>query len=96
MMRGIDITNMRFGRLVATSFYGHAKDGALLWLCKCDCGNEKIIRSKSLRLGLTRSCGCLSLEAFLKNKNGGVKKGTLRGPYRTPHHTGIYAYLNNP
>jgi len=29
------------------------------WLCKCECGNEKIIRGADLKRGMTRSCGCL-------------------------------------
>lgn len=28
------------------------------YLCRCECGNEKIIRAGSLRSGLTTSCGC--------------------------------------
>jgi len=30
------------------------------WVCKCDCGNEKIVRSDSL--GKINSCGCLKKE----------------------------------
>ncbi len=29
-----------------------------LWLCKCDCGNEKIILAASIKSGKTKSCGC--------------------------------------
>lgn len=28
------------------------------WLCKCDCGKEKLVRSSCLRGGKTKSCGC--------------------------------------
>lgn len=28
------------------------------YLCKCDCGNEKIISGSSLRSGRVKSCGC--------------------------------------
>lgn len=28
------------------------------WLCKCECGNEKIVRSAELVRGDTKSCGC--------------------------------------
>ena len=30
-----------------------------MWRCKCDCGNEVIVRSASLVTGVTKSCGCL-------------------------------------
>ena len=57
-----DITEMRFGRLVAIKPAGKANDRVLLWLCKCDCGNEHIVRGKELRNGDTKSCGCLNKE----------------------------------
>lgn len=33
-----------------------------MWLCKCDCGTEKVIRADSLKDGSIQSCGCLSKE----------------------------------
>lgn len=51
----------RYGRLVVVS-----KDEELsiekhraYWVCKCDCGNTKIVSSKCLRDGKTKSCGCI-------------------------------------
>ena len=32
------------------------------WLCKCVCGNEKIVSTNSLRQGKVKSCGCLNRE----------------------------------
>lgn len=37
------------------------------WLCKCQCGNTKIIRGQSLIRNRTRSCGCLQRETGAKN-----------------------------
>ncbi len=28
------------------------------WVCKCECGNERIIPAHNLRCGRTHSCGC--------------------------------------
>jgi hypothetical protein len=45
------------------------------WLCKCECGNEKIVSANSLKSKNTRSCGCLSKTRinrkgrFSKNNN---------------------------
>jgi len=36
------------------------------FLCKCDCGNERSITLIQLRLGQTKSCGCLKNEIFIK------------------------------
>ena len=33
-----------------------------MWLCRCECGNERIVLGKSLRNGHTSSCGCLNKE----------------------------------
>ena len=43
------------------------KQGMAQWLCKCDCGNETIIRGANLRRGITKSCGCLLSESSRKN-----------------------------
>ena len=60
-----DLTGQRFGSLIAISRAarpdGLISSGAY-WLCKCDCGNEKIIMGKSLQQGKTKSCGCHSQE----------------------------------
>ena len=50
----IDIKGQRFGKLVAVSYAGNKK-----WLCKCDCGNTKLIMGRHLRNGSTKSCGCI-------------------------------------
>ncbi|AWP37755.1 hypothetical protein CYJ15_12575 [Heyndrickxia coagulans] len=61
----IDITGQRFGRLVAireVEPIGYARR----YLCKCDCGKEKIVRMNQLRTGKTKSCGCLNREVTSK------------------------------
>ena len=32
------------------------------WVCKCDCGAEKIVTGGALRSGGSKSCGCLKSE----------------------------------
>lgn len=58
----IDRTGQRFGRLTVLEYVGNRK-----WLCKCDCGNEKVIFAGSLTSGVTRSCGCLYRESRFKH-----------------------------
>lgn len=62
-----DIAGMRFGRLIAIMPNGKANDGAIKWLCKCDCGNEKTIEGRHLRNGTIKSCGCLLSETSKEN-----------------------------
>jgi hypothetical protein len=57
----------RYGRLTVLEEAGRAKGGAVLWRCKCDCGNLTITRGTSLRKGETKSCGCLQKEAEIES-----------------------------
>lgn len=54
-----DITGQKFGMLVVEEFAGtDPKFGTALWKCRCDCGSEKIVRSRALISGDIVSCGC--------------------------------------
>lgn len=64
-----NLSNQKFGRLTAIKQVGVNKWKNYLWLCRCDCGNEKIIASHGLLDGRTKSCGCLAKEAQHKTKN---------------------------
>jgi hypothetical protein len=55
----IDLTGQKFGKLTVDKYKGKNKHNQSMWLCKCQCGNNKIIVGTSLRNGSTRSCGCL-------------------------------------
>lgn len=57
-----DITNQRFGRLVALYPTEERQGGKIIWLCKCDCGNEVKVPIDRLTGKNTQSCGCLSKE----------------------------------
>lgn len=56
-----DLTGRRFGRLVClepTDKRGY--QGAVIWRCHCDCGNDCLAVSTQLTKGYKKSCGCLS------------------------------------
>lgn len=61
-----DISNQRFGRLLAIEPTGEKRWGVSLWRCHCDCGNEHIVAVNSLKANLVRSCGCLHRETAKK------------------------------
>lgn len=54
-----NLIGKRFGRLVVISLLRISKQRQTVWLCKCDCGNEKIVSIGKLISSHTRSCGCL-------------------------------------
>lgn len=56
MPKRLDLTNQRFGKLIAIT--PTHKNGKTAWHCKCDCGNELDVFTFCLKNGNTRSCGC--------------------------------------
>lgn len=73
-MSEIDLTGQRFGRLEVIKFdgYGQKKNGSRFrnWLCKCDCGNYKVIKTEYLKSGETKSCGCLQKDVVSHHYEG--------------------------
>jgi len=65
----------RFGRLTLVK-YLYKKNGHKYFLCKCDCGNEKVIRGDSLKYGNTKSCGCIAIENTIKRSKKHGDKNT--------------------
>lgn len=57
-----DLTGQRFGRLAVSALYGSDKNGNAKWVCRCDCGNERIVYAQSLKAAATTSCGCFAKE----------------------------------
>lgn len=60
----IDMTGKQCGYLtvigrVAAPEHIRSKFKEAYWLCRCACGNETIVRGRSLREGETVSCGCM-------------------------------------
>ncbi len=51
--------NEIFGKLIAIEYIGLNKRKDKLWLCQCECGKTKIIKTSNLRSGKTKSCGCI-------------------------------------
>lgn len=56
----------KYGNLTVKEFRGMSADHRMIFLCKCDCGNEKELSLKVLKTGNTKSCGCLKKIALTK------------------------------
>ena len=56
-----DLTGMRFGRLTVIE-RAENKGRNVCWNCRCDCGNEVVVKRDALISGDTQSCGCLHVE----------------------------------
>lgn len=61
-----DMIGKRVGRLVVVgegqTYYKPSGQAYYKFLCKCDCGNTKMVNGYALRKGLTKSCGCYTKE----------------------------------
>ena len=60
--REVSLVGLRFGKLVVCSESGRPKRGVKLWLCRCDCGLDKVARHGDLQKGYVISCGCAAKE----------------------------------
>jgi len=75
-----DETRNVYDYLTVLSLSGKNKRGIYMWLCECDCGNQKIVAGNLLRNGSTRSCGCLRKQRItetLKKEEVGNVYGDL-------------------
>jgi hypothetical protein len=71
-----DLTGRRFGRLLVieraeSSMKPNGSSNAR-WLCRCDCGREKIVLAGSLRGDVTNSCVCLCGEKAAERQRAKV------------------------
>lgn len=63
----VNLTGQKFNRLTAILPTNLRFDHSVVWLCKCECGNDFLLSSKLLQNGHTKSCGCLKKETAGQN-----------------------------
>lgn len=61
VVRAENISGRRFNSLVALDRVGTNKWGNSIWRFACDCGSSIDTESKSVKRGLTKTCGCQNL-----------------------------------
>ena len=54
-----NLIGQKFGMLIPVKYISGS-----MWLCKCDCGNESIVKTAKLTSGHTQSCGCLKHKGY--------------------------------
>ena len=76
MPKVVDLTNQRFGRLIAVRKADKVEGRPnSYWECLCDCGNTTTVRINNLKSGFITSCGCFKKEVTYSH-----------GLYRTPEY----------
>lgn len=86
----IDETGNRYGFLTVLE-KTKDKNGRTAWLCRCDCGNTKVVRGPVLRKGGATTCGRQCSLKYLRSNaidETGKIFGRLTVLYRTPYKKG--------
>ena len=78
-----DISGNRYGKLVAVRFE-YIRNRKSYWLCQCDCGKQKIIRSDCLPK--IQSCGCVKKEQDTINLK-------IENPHGMTHHRAYHIWV---
>lgn len=76
MAKALDLTGQKFGRLTVVKRLDKNKYGSVMWLCKCDCGNETVVATGNLNNHHTSSCGCLQKERTSNARKSHGKRNT--------------------
>ena len=76
-MTAINITGGRYGRWFVIKREANDNNENPRWLCRCDCGTERIVIAGALKNGRSKSCGC-----YLKEQ--AIKTNTTHGRCETP------------
>lgn len=61
MPHALSLSGQRFGKLTVLE-RTTSDTGRSMWLCRCDCGVERVAAGAFLTYGHVRSCGCLHKE----------------------------------
>ena len=85
----IDLVNQRFDKLLVKERIGTkiAKNGhtEIMYLCSCDCGNEREVSGANLRFKRVKSCGCFAKgSSHIRNSKpiGDAAKKALYNQYK--------------
>jgi hypothetical protein len=54
----------KFNKLTILKIVGRDKKSQIICECKCDCGNQKSFTFAHIKIGHTKSCGCLKKEVM--------------------------------
>ena len=72
MNRGLELEGQRFGHLTVLKRLDERENRYIMWLCRCDCGNEIKVNTRRLVRGTVDNCGCI------------LEKTARRGPVAEP------------
>jgi hypothetical protein len=95
MFKALKLEGQTFGNLTVIERSENDKHGKSRWICKCCCGNEKIIGSAELKKGDTKSCGCIkALTCLIAHYSGLINKQKTQD-YEDDNYILVHKVCNN-
>lgn len=79
-----DLTGEIFNRWTVIGYAGRAPGKVsypVYWMCMCECGKESIVYDRSLKAGLSKSCGCHNAEALRSRAVHGMARSPKEPEY---------------
>ena len=89
-----NIIGKKFGILIVKEF-SHIKSHRSYYVCKCDCGKEKVIARQNLVSGRTKSCGCIKKSNALTHGQSQTRIYNIWKNIRKRCNNPNYTYYNN-
>ena len=84
-MHAIDLLGQKFHRWTVLARAPNIPQGQAQWLCRCECGTERVLKSILIRRGISHSCGCWRRDNNIAvwTKHGHNKVGARSPTYET-------------
>lgn len=100
MAARLQLIGQTFGRLTvignAPNYVSISGQRHAQWICRCECGTEKVIRSSDLRAGRTTSCGCWRSESTTARSHRHGQSTTARRTKAYMAWAGMLQRCTNP
>ena len=78
-----DLSGQRFGRWTVIQRVENNEWGQIMFECLCDCGWKSSVQARVLKVGRSKSCGCLKNEIVSERMKRQWKDGTFKPEQRT-------------
>lgn len=72
-----NLAGEKFGRFTVLEEADMIKNGrgrCRTWLCKCECGQQRVVRENQLKSGKSKSCGCLARDLKSERAKHGMTR----------------------
>jgi len=79
----IDMVGQQYGRWVVLRIAGRDKGGEIVWLCRCVCGRERVVKGGSLRRGSSKGCASCAQERNATHGGSGTRLYVIWRSMRT-------------